>query len=209
MNLQAEATAGDDLSALAWVQGELRRTLDNAHRALRRYVRELEGAGASDVDTADPAVLRQARVQLHQGVGALELVALPGVAQVLRASEAAVQRMVARPRLATPQAVDTLEQASFAVLDCLARMLAGKPVPTLALFPQYAAVQALAGAERVHPADLWPHDWQWRQVPADPRVTPRPADEATSAPSSVPAPRASSPRCGCWPRPSSRRRRRI
>ncbi len=177
MNLQADPIAGEDLSALAWVQDELRRTLDNAHRALRRYVREVEGAGSSDVDSADPAVLRQARVQLHQGVGALELVALPAVAQVLRAGEAAVQRMLARPKVATPQAVETIEQASFAVLDYLARMLAGKPVPTLALFPQYAAVQALAGAERVHPADLWQHDWQWRQLPADTRVTPRAADD--------------------------------
>ena len=39
-------------------------------------------------------------------------------------------------------------------------MLAGKPVSPLALFPQYRAVQELAGADRVHPADLWPHDWQ-------------------------------------------------
>ena len=119
MSQEAEPIAGDDLSALAWVQGELRRTLETAHKALRRYVREVEGVGGSDVDSADPAVLRNARVQLHQGVGALELVGLPVVAQVLRAGEAAVQRMVARPKLATPKAVETIEQASFAVLDYL------------------------------------------------------------------------------------------
>ena len=33
-----------DLSALAWVADELRRTLDNAHKALRRQVRETEVA---------------------------------------------------------------------------------------------------------------------------------------------------------------------
>ncbi len=178
MSLEPEAIAGDDLSALAWVQGELRRTLDNAHKALRRYVREVEGVGGSDVDSADPAVLRNARVQIHQGVGALELVGLPLVAQVLRASEAAVQRLIARPKLATLEAVETLEQTSFAVLDYLGRLLAGKAVSALALFPQYAAVQALAGAERVHPADLWPQDWQWRQLPVDARVRPRSADDA-------------------------------
>lgn len=172
MSQEAEPIAGDDLSALAWVQGELRRTLETAHKALRRYVREVEGVGGSDVDSADPAVLRNARVQLHQGVGALELVGLPVVAQVLRAGEAAVQRMVARPKLATPKAVETIEQASFAVLDYLGRVLVGKPVSTLALFPQYAAVQALAGAERVHPADLWSSDWQWRQLPST-RASPR------------------------------------
>jgi chemosensory pili system protein ChpA (sensor histidine kinase/response regulator) len=174
---EPEATAGDDLSALAWVQGELRRSLDTAHKALRRYVKEAEAVVTSDVDAVDPAVLRTARVQIHQGVGALELVGLPVVAQVLRASEAAVQRLIARPKLATPAAVETIEQVSFAVLDFLGRVLSGKTMAPLALFPQYAAVQALAGAERVHPADLWPQDWQWRQLPRDAAAVARAPDD--------------------------------
>ena len=177
MNPDSETPAGDDLSALAWVQGELRRSLDNAHKALRRYVKEAESIGSSDVDAVDPAVLRNARVQIHQGVGALELVGLPVVAQVLRASEAAVQRLIARPKLATMPAVETIEQVSFAVLDYLGRVLGGKNLSPLALFPQYAAAQALAGAERVHPADLWAQDWQWRQMPRDPRAVPRVPDD--------------------------------
>ena len=32
-----------------------------------------------------------------------------------------------------------------------------------ALFPQYRDVQELAGADRVHPADLWPIDWRWTE----------------------------------------------
>ena len=87
----------NDLSALAWVHEELRRSLDNAHKALRRFVKESESVSGSDVDAVDPAVLRTARQQIHQGVGALELVGLPAVAVVLRASEAAVQRFVAKP----------------------------------------------------------------------------------------------------------------
>ena len=174
---EPEATRGDDLSALAWVQGELRRSLDSAHKALRRYVKESDAIGGSDVDSVDPAVLRNARVQIHQGVGALELVGLPVVAQVLRASEAAVQRLIARPKLANTAAVETIERVSFAVLDYLTRMLAGKAGSPLALFPQYAAAQALAGAERVHPADLWAHDWQWRQLPPDGRAPARRPDD--------------------------------
>ena len=46
-------------------------------------------------------------------------------------------------------------------------MLGGKAVSPLALFPQYRAVQQLAGADRVHPADLWVMDWRWRELPAD------------------------------------------
>ncbi|HLL20124.1 MAG TPA: hybrid sensor histidine kinase/response regulator, partial [Rubrivivax sp.] len=167
----------DDLSALAWVHGELRRSLEAANKALRRYLREAEAVSGSDVDAVDPSVLRNARSQIHQGVGALELVGMPAVADVLRASEAAVQRMVARPAMVDAAAVDCVERVSFALLDFLARQLAGKPVSPVMLFPQYRAALTLAGADRVHPADLWKIDWHWRELPADASATPREADE--------------------------------
>jgi len=169
----------DDLSALAWVNGELRRSLEAANKALRRFLKEAEAARGGDLDAVDPSVLRSARSQLHQGVGALELVGQPAVADVLRASEAAVQRMAARPALVTAAAVDTVEKVSFAVLDFLARQLAGKPVSPVMLFPQYRAVLQLAGADRVHPADLWKQEWQWRELSHDATATPRTADDAT------------------------------
>jgi NAD(P)-dependent dehydrogenase (short-subunit alcohol dehydrogenase family) len=76
------------------------------------------------------------------------------VADVLRASEAAVQRMVSKPALVDAAAVDVVEKVSFALLDYLTRLLARKPVSPVMLFPQYRAAQQLAGADRVHPADL-------------------------------------------------------
>ncbi|HSC00191.1 MAG TPA: Hpt domain-containing protein, partial [Burkholderiaceae bacterium] len=57
-----------------------------------------------------------------------------------------------------------LERGSFALLDYLARLLAGKLISPAAMFPQYKALQELAGAGRIHPADLWTRDWQWRVV---------------------------------------------
>ena len=171
------AGLADDLSPLAWVYAELRRTLETANRALRRYRREADAIGESDVDVVDPSVLRTARAQLHQGVGALELVGLPEAARVLRASESAVQRMISRPVLADAAGVAAIEQVSFALLDFLARQLAGKSVSPVRLFPQYRAVQQLAGADRVHPADLWRQDWRWESLPADPAATPRSADD--------------------------------
>lgn len=171
----------DDLSALAWVHEELRRSLDNAHKALRRFVKESESMSGSDVDAVDPAVLRTARQQIHQGVGALELVGLPSVAVVLRASEAAVQRFIAKPEKITEADVDAIELASFALLDYLQRMLSGKPVSSLALFPRYQAVQALAGAERIHPADLWSHDWRWLDLGKDASASPRALDQQAHA----------------------------
>ena len=137
---------------------------------MRRYLKEADAVAGSDVDAVDPSVLRGARAQLHQGVGALELVGLPTAAQVLRASEAALQKLTGRPVKLDAAAVETIEQASFALLDYLARQLAGKAVSPLALFPQYRAVQELAGADRVHPADLWRDGWQWRHVPGDARA---------------------------------------
>ncbi|MBC7718139.1 MAG: hybrid sensor histidine kinase/response regulator, partial [Pseudorhodobacter sp.] len=156
-----------DLSAVAWVHGELRRSLEAAHKALRRFVKEADAMAGSDVDAVDPAVLRTARHQLHQGVGALEMVGLSSAAALLRAGETVLQRVVAKPQLLSASVVDQIERASFALLDYLARMLAGKPVSALSLFPQYQAVQDAAGASRVHPADLWMLDWQWHTLPED------------------------------------------
>jgi chemosensory pili system protein ChpA (sensor histidine kinase/response regulator) len=167
MDLLHDTETIEDLSALAWVHDELRRSLETAHKSMRRYLKEADAAAGSDVDAVDPSVLRSARAQLHQSVGALELVDLPTAAQVLRASEAALQKLTGRPIRLDAAAIDIIEQASFALLDYLARQLAGKPVSPLALFPQYRAAQELAGADRVHPADLWPHDWQWQEVAGD------------------------------------------
>jgi chemosensory pili system protein ChpA (sensor histidine kinase/response regulator) len=169
----------DDLSSLAWVHEELRKSLEAAHKSLRRYLKESEAASGSDVDVVDPGVLRHARQQLHQGVGALELVGLPAAAQLLRASESALQRLSQRARKIDLRAVETIERASFALLDYVSRLLAGKAVSSLALFPAYRGVQELAGAERVHPADLWMHDWRWRDVPAPAGVAPRQPDATT------------------------------
>jgi len=177
MDLLHDTETIEDLSALAWVHDELRRSLEAAHKAMRRYLKEAAAVADSDVDAVDPSVLRGARAQLHQGVGALELVGLPTAAQVLRASEAALQKLTGRPIKLDAAAVETIEQASFALLDYLARLLAAKPVSPLALFPQYRKVQELAGADRVHPADLWPNDWQWRDVAGD-GSTPRAPDAA-------------------------------
>jgi chemosensory pili system protein ChpA (sensor histidine kinase/response regulator) len=158
----------DDLSALAWVQEELRRSLETAHKALRRHLKESEALAGSDVGKVDPSVLRPARAQLHQGVGALELVGLPSAAQLLRAAENALARLSGKQKKLDLKAVEAIEQGSFALLDYLQRMLAGKPLSPLALFPQYRVLQELAGADRIHPADLWAYDWRWRDLPADP-----------------------------------------
>ncbi|MEY4429185.1 MAG: hypothetical protein RLZZ182_1874, partial [Pseudomonadota bacterium] len=165
----------DDLSALAWVYEEVKKSLETAQKSLQRCLKESVTTGFSDVDAVDPAVLRTARQQIHQAVGALELAGVAGGATLLRASEALVQRYVNRPQAVHEEGVRAIESASFALLDYMRRRLAGKQVSVMALFPQYEQLMSLAGADLARPSDLWVQEWPTLslEVPVAP-----PADSA-------------------------------
>ena len=105
-----------DLGPLAWVFDELRKSLEGANKAIKRFVRESEKSRNNDLEAVDPSSLRVARQQLHQAVGALEMVGLVAPAQVLRAMEAAVQRFVRRPQVCDEDAANRVERASFALV---------------------------------------------------------------------------------------------
>ncbi|MCY7308267.1 MAG: hybrid sensor histidine kinase/response regulator, partial [Rhodoferax sp.] len=156
--------AANDLGPLAWVLDELRKSLDGATKALRRFVRDAELARGSDLAELDASQLRIARQQLHQAVGALEMVGLGSPAKVLRAMEALAQKFVQRPELCSEDAAAKVERASFALTEYLEGVLRGKSASPVALFPQYRDVLDLVGGDRVHPADLWPQDWRWIDV---------------------------------------------
>ncbi len=153
--------AVNDLGPLAWVLDELRKSLDGAAKVLKRFVRDAELARGSDLAAIDASQLRIARQQLHQAVGALEMVGLAAPALVLRAMEAAVQRFVQQPEQCSLGAAARIESASFALMEYLEGVLADKPISPVSLFPQYRQVQELVRADRIHPADLWPCDWRW------------------------------------------------
>ncbi len=154
----------NDLGPLAWVLDELRKTLDAAVKSLKRYVRETDASQAAGFAMPDTSHLRTALQQLHLTVGALEMVGMQPPSLLLRAMEAAVAKCLDNPSLCTPEAVDKIERASFAVVDYLEAVLASKPVSPVGLFPQYREVQALAGIAQVHPADLWPMEPHWRDI---------------------------------------------
>jgi chemosensory pili system protein ChpA (sensor histidine kinase/response regulator) len=160
--------AANDLGPLAWVLDELRKSLDTASAALRRFVRDANIARGSDMASVDDGQLRIARQQLHQAVGALEMVGMAAPAHMLRGMEAAVQKFVERPELCSEAAAAKLERAGFALTEYLEGLLLGKPISAVALFPQYRDAQELAGSDRIHPADLWTLDWRWvePQTPA-------------------------------------------
>ena len=171
----ADGTQGDqDLGPLAWVLDELRKSLGGAVKSMRRFVRDAEQAHESDLASLDAGSLRIARQQLHQASGALEMVGMGPPALVLRAMESAVQKFVQRPETCSDDAAAVIERASFALIEYLETVLAGKAASPVALFPQYRDAQALAGADRVHPADLWPVERRFREPEGAVAATPLP-----------------------------------
>ncbi len=173
--------AVNDLGPLAWVLDELRKSLDSAAKALKRFVRDAEIARGSDLAALDASQLRIARQQLHQAVGALEMVGLAGPALVLRAMEAAVQKFVQQPEQCNQDAAAKIERASFALTEYLEGVLADKPISAVSLFPQYRDVQELVRADRIHPADLWPHAWRWLEPELTLTLEPRHYDAEARA----------------------------
>ncbi|HSV58554.1 MAG TPA: Hpt domain-containing protein [Variovorax sp.] len=153
------AQGAEDLGPLAWVLGEIQKSLETCSKSLRRFARESAGTPDSDVGP-----LRLVRQQLHQAVGALQMVGHPAPALVLGAMEFATQNFVQTPTQCTEAAVQKMDRAGFAVTDFLQALLAGKSVSSVALFPQYREVLELVGNERVHPADLWPLAWRWVDI---------------------------------------------
>ena len=171
----------NDLGPLAWVLDELRKSLDNSAKALKRFVRDAEAARGSDLSAIDASQLRIARQQLHQAVGALEMVGLTQPTLLLRAMEAAVQRFIQHPGQCSPEAAAKIERASFALTQYLEAVLVGKPISAVSLFPQYRDVQELLRADRIHPADLWSHEWRWLEPVFESTQEPRPYDNSARA----------------------------
>jgi chemosensory pili system protein ChpA (sensor histidine kinase/response regulator) len=157
--LAGNVPATEDLGPLAWVLGEIQKSLDSVAKSLRRFVHDV--GNTSELESGPLQVARQ---QLHQSVGALQMVGNTAPALVLGSIEFAVQGFIAEPQRCTDSAVQKIERAGFAVVDFLNALLAGKPVSSVALFPQYREVLELVGNERVHPADLWSIAWRWVEV---------------------------------------------
>ncbi len=169
-------TVEPDLVPLARVIDELHQSLGSATQALRRFVRDAELSRGSDVAALDASQLRIARQQLHQAMDTLDMVGQKIPAKMLRGMESLTQKFIQFPECCSDEAALTLEHASFALADYLEGILKGRPYSAVALFPQYRDVLELSGEDRIHPADLWLHEWQWIEIPVPDRVTALPYD---------------------------------
>ena len=158
--------AAPDIAPLAWVIDEIRNSLTEAVNGLKAFL-----ASKQDVDS-----LRNARSQVHQANGALQLLDLRGVALVTDAVEQLTRRFEAEPKDCLPAAVRSVETSLTAVVAYLEALLSGRPNQPIRLFPYYRDVLLLNRASRVHPADLiFPdlsrrpafHQIEARQIPTD------------------------------------------
>ena len=173
----AQPTEERDLGPLAWINDEVRRSLESTVKALLRYSRDVEAAKASDLEAIDTTGIRVAKQYLHQVRGALQMVGVDQAAELVGLMEEAAQRFAAKPHLCTEKSVALMEKTSFALLEYLSHVLKGRNVSFVALFPQYKEMQAFTGVERVHPADLW-HGDQAQQEPLTPAVAALPLDRS-------------------------------
>ena len=135
-----------DLGPLAWISDEVRRSLEGMVKALHRFTRDVEAAGASDLEAIDNTGIRVARQNLHQVHGALQMVGADQAAQLVQMMEAVTQRFAQKPHLCTEKSIALLERSSFALLEYLSHVLKGREISFVALFPQYKELQALQGA---------------------------------------------------------------
>ncbi|MBV8210486.1 MAG: Hpt domain-containing protein [Burkholderiaceae bacterium] len=136
--------ASQDVAPLAWVIDEIRTAFGHAVAATRAFL-----GNKQDLDS-----LRDARNQIHQSNGALQLLDLRGVALVAEAVEQLLHRWESKPEECVPSAIRNVESALSAVRAYLESLLAGRPNQPIRLYPYYRDILLLNHAARVHPADL-------------------------------------------------------
>ncbi len=159
--------AAADATPLEWVRGEIRGSLAEAAQQVRAFL----------VAKTDPAPLRAARDHLHQVNGALQMLDLRGVTQVVEAAERLVALWESNPRECLPSAVRSLEATFAAVRNYLDGLIRGRDEPPIRLYPYYREILVLLGAPRIHPADLLFPDFGRNPPPEQISVRPLSTDE--------------------------------
>ncbi|UMR31135.1 Hpt domain-containing protein [Massilia sp. MB5] len=146
-DLPYSATPQFDTGPLSWVMVEIREALGRSRTALF----EAGGREAEDQATA----LQHAKSHLHQAHGALQMVDVDGVVVLTELAEQVLDRFKAGTLKCNTDHVQTVANLYQALTEFLQELLEGEPLQPVRLFPWYREVQAMLGAERVHPADLF------------------------------------------------------
>ncbi len=135
-----------DLGPLTWVKGEIDNAFHSANTALESW------------NGHDTVPLREAATYLHQVSGALQIVDLQGVYQVINAVEGLLAEMQVKDTLRDQDSARTVLNAIKALRSYLDGLMAGGPNNELLLNPVYAEVQTRRGGEAPSPSDLFRPD---------------------------------------------------
>jgi chemosensory pili system protein ChpA (sensor histidine kinase/response regulator) len=141
----AESLPDFDLGPLSWVQAEIGQSL----------ARGLDRLGAFRAAPTDASLLRQARNQIHQAVGAIELLGLePAIAFTDE-----IERQLGRVEQMEPSEIEPtcaiVDRACRKLSIFLDELVAGAPPVSLKLFPEYEAMQRLRGVKAAAATDLF------------------------------------------------------
>ncbi|MEI7514601.1 MAG: Hpt domain-containing protein [Betaproteobacteria bacterium] len=153
-----------DMSPLAWVLEDLKKSLKSASATIRRFAWEVKIAPGEYPIGIDTGPLSDAQRQFQQGAIALDMVGQQVTALMLRAVDSLSRQFIHAPRSCNDDAAQCVDRACLAVIDYLGGLLKGRKLSPVALFPQHRAILVRIGAQRIHPADLWTLLWRWRDI---------------------------------------------
>ena len=138
------AATAFDLGPLTWVKGEIDLALQRAEEALAQYE-----AGA------DVTQLKFCHTHVHQVYGALSIVGLDGVTQVVESLEALLKAYEEGRLLPGDNGPAVVRQALAAIRQYLDDLMVGEPNQPLRLLPAYQALALARGQSVIHAADLF------------------------------------------------------
>ena len=141
----AESVPDFDLGPLSWVQVEIGVAL----------ARGLDLLAAFRATPTDPALLRQARNQIHQAVGAIQMVGLEAAVAYTDELERQLGRLEQMPAADVGSTCATIDRACRKLAIFLDEVVAGAPPVPLRLFPEYEAMQRLRGVKAAAATDLF------------------------------------------------------
>ena len=138
-----------DLGPLSWVKGEIDLALERADEALQNYARSTESSQPEE------AQLKFAQTHLHQAYGALSIVGLDGITEVVHATEQAVAALDCGQLDYAPSIGTAFEQVLRAIRRYLDDLIAGVPNQPLRLLPVYRELLTASGVTEISASDLF------------------------------------------------------
>ncbi|WP_265945190.1 Hpt domain-containing protein [Dechloromonas sp. A34] len=139
------------MGPLTWVKGEIDLALQRAEEALGQYE-----------SGADATSLKFCRTHVHQVYGALSIVGLDGVTQLVESLEALLVAFEEGRLSADDSGVAVLRQVLAGLRQYLDDLMVGEPNQPLRLLPLYQALASARGQAAFHASDLFYPDLSLR-----------------------------------------------